>query len=390
MKTRASKFPTDHLLGLNFPPQRSSPTPDAAMSTLEERSLLLLEKLEAQETATEKLSRTLEQVKADAAESKKEVGQVKADAAESKKALEAKVEQQGQKIQQLEGEVKDLKETSSSSSPTTVARPSEDVQTGKFVRRWRIVFVVGALVPHAFVLASLKDGDMKLVAASKMFENFGFLCSVASAFGNPRNFGSRKEKLFIGLCSLSPAAYYAIQAYTLGLMGPLIVACGSALIQLPCFLGGAKLYSNLSDRKLGAAVTALFKSLPGFLIPMLYISAESLRCIMDSNVNTDPDDKVDEWGYIESCGNPSQPTWWVSAFLTISWFLTYYIPPMLPSDRTLTWDNVMNLDMGMIEGLQFLLFSTFSIEVRVCLGAKRQAEKARVLDIHVHARHFHM
>ena len=57
------------------------------MSTLEERFLLLSARLEAQESAAEKLSRTLEQVKAEAAESKKElkqeVEQVKAEAAES-------------------------------------------------------------------------------------------------------------------------------------------------------------------------------------------------------------------------------------------------------------------------------------------------------------------
>ncbi|GMH84543.1 hypothetical protein TrST_g1318 [Triparma strigata] len=154
------------------------------MSTLEERFLLLSEKLETQENATEKLSRTLEQVKAEAAESKKEVEQVKADAAESQKALETKVKQQGQTIRSQgqtiqsqgqkiesqgqtigrqgersscwEGEVEGLKETSSSSRSITAVGPSEDVQT--FVRSWRIVFGLGALVPHGFVLARLKTG----------------------------------------------------------------------------------------------------------------------------------------------------------------------------------------------------------------------------------------
>ena len=65
-----------------------------------------------------------------------------------------------------------------------------------------------------------------------------------------------------------------------------------ALILPPFYLGIVKLYSNLSDRKLGAAITAVFKSLPGVLIPMIYISAESLRCIMDST----PDAKMDGLG----------------------------------------------------------------------------------------------
>ena len=46
----------------------------------------------------EGLSRSLEHVKAEAAESKKEIEQIKADAAESKRALEAKVERQGEKV----------------------------------------------------------------------------------------------------------------------------------------------------------------------------------------------------------------------------------------------------------------------------------------------------
>ena len=122
-----------------------------------------------------------------------------------------------------------------------------------------------------------------------------------------------------------------------------------------------KLYSKLSDRKLGAAVTGLFRSLPGVLIPMLYISAESLRCIMESS----SDDKIDEKGNIERCGNPSQPTIWVSVFLTMSWFLTYVIPPLLTRVKILTWGDVMQLDMGRMEGLQFALFSTLSIEALV-------------------------
>ena len=327
------------------------------LPTLQEQLLTLTRQFQAQARATEKLTRTLEQVKAEAAE--------------SKKALETKVEQQGQtiksqgqtigeqgeQIELLKGEVRGLKETSSSSSSITAARPSEDVQTGKIVRMWKIVFVVGAMVPHGFALASLKYGDMRLVAASRMFEMFGSVCSIAAVCGNPRNFGSRNEKLFIGLCALSLAAYYAILAYALGSTPLFIRACVNALILPPCYLGAVKLYSKFSDRKLGAAITALFKSLPGALIPMLYISAESLRCIMDSTADV----KLDEDGNIKRCGNPSQPTWWVSVFLTASWGLTYVIPPLLPSDRTMTWSDVMNLNMGRIEGLQFILFSTFSI-----------------------------
>jgi len=144
-----------------------------------------------------------------------------------------------------------------------------EAKTGKFVMTWRVVFALGALVPHAFTLASLKDGDMRFIAGAKMFEHFGNVCILAAALGNPRNFGSRKEKLFIGLCSMTEPAYYATLAYAFGSADRLTWAFVWALVTPPCLLGTAKLYSNLSDRKLGAAVTALFKSLFGVLFPML-------------------------------------------------------------------------------------------------------------------------
>ena len=78
-----------------------------------------------------------------------------------------------------------------------------------------------------------------------------------------------------------------------------------------------------------------------------------------------PDAEVDRWGNIEQCGNPAAPSWWVSAFLTASWWLTYVLPSLLPSDKTLTWSDVMELNMGRVEGLLFTLFSTLSIEALV-------------------------
>ncbi|GMH90227.1 hypothetical protein TrST_g12950 [Triparma strigata] len=249
---------------------------------------------------------------------------------ESKERLSAKVEEQRLRIVTLEAQVSQL---------------SPPVQTGKVVRKWRVVFVLGSLVPHAFALASLKYGDKRFGAAARMFEMFGLVCSIAAAGGNSRNYGSWNEKLFIVVCSLSVAAYYAIRAYALSSLGYLITASGLTLLLPPIYLAANKLASKLSDRKLGAAATEGLKSLPGVLIPILYISSSSLRCIMDAS----PDDKIDEWGYIEGCENPSQPTYMVSAFLATSWTLTYIIPPLLPSHQTMTWSDVMELKMGTIE-----------------------------------------
>ncbi|GMH57721.1 hypothetical protein TL16_g02450 [Triparma laevis f. inornata] len=131
---------------------------------------------------------------------------------------------------------------------------------------------------------------------------------------------------------------------------------------VPSYLAIVKLYSKFSDRKLGAATTTIFKSPPGILGSLLYISASSMQCIMDSKY----DDDLDELGFIKRCQNPSFPTFLVSIFLAMSWCLTYLLPPLLPSDRTLTWSEVMKLNLGSrIEGLQFTLFCTLSMEALV-------------------------
>ncbi|GMH88227.1 hypothetical protein TrST_g10302 [Triparma strigata] len=126
----------------------------------------------------------------------------------------------------------------------------------------------------------------------------------------------------------------------------------------PSYFAVIKLYSRLSDLKLGAVITTGFKSLPSVLLPMLYISTASLRCIASI---ASPDIKIDNLGFVQSCRNPSQPTFMVSAFLFTSWALTYVVEPLLPGERTLTWSNVMKLEMKRAEALIFSLLSTLSV-----------------------------
>lgn len=51
--------------------------------------------------------------------------------------------------------------------------------------------------------------------------------------------------------------------------------------------------------------------------------------------------------------------------LFASWLLICLIPPVVPSNRTLTWSEVMKLKMGWVELLVFTLFCTFSVEALV-------------------------
>ena len=74
------------------------------MSTLEERFLLLTEKLEAQESVTEKLTRTLEQ----AMTKIEDQGQTIAAQGQTIEAQGQTIGEQGERIELLEGEVSGL------------------------------------------------------------------------------------------------------------------------------------------------------------------------------------------------------------------------------------------------------------------------------------------
>ena len=220
-----------------------------------------------------------------------------------------RIEAQGQTIAQLNAEIA---ATAAAATAAVAPTPETVVQTGDLARRWRLIFLLGALLPHSLAIGSLVSGDPRFHAASTSFAFVAFICSIVSAISNPRNIGSRNEKLCVGFCGLLPAAYVLIQAYLTGKATYYIVTCVAAPVGGLSYPAVVKLYSNLSDRKLGATVTALFKSIPSVLIPMLYISGESLRCI----INASADAKLAHFGLtVEGCENPSGPTFAVSGFL---------------------------------------------------------------------------
>jgi len=281
------------------------------------------------------------------------------------KEVKGKVVEQAGRIAELEGEVSRLKESNAESTAaggTPVQRPSGDVQvqTGDFAWIWRGVLFAGGLLEPGLISAGYLKGDNQLWFVGFVFQAFTWTCSLAAALGNPKNYGRKREKLFIGLCSLIPSLRYFVKAFIFtDPIGQIIHGLGTLMIWILGTFCVSKMYSKLSDRKLGAAVTALFKSLPGVLGSMLYVSAASLRCLMkyDSKVDEDFNDYYDE-----HCDNPTWPTYYVTMFLFTCWLLTNVIPPLLPGDRVLAWGDVMKLRMNMVEGLQFILFLTVSSE----------------------------
>ncbi|GMI12524.1 hypothetical protein TrLO_g12973 [Triparma laevis f. longispina] len=84
-------------------------------------------------------------------------------------------------------------------------------------------------------------------------------------------------------------------------------------------------------------------------------------------MNYSEDEEFDDyWDYHEKLSQILfTHTLYVSIFIAVSWALTYIIPPLLPSDRTLTWSDVMKFKMGRVEMLVFILFTALSVDALV-------------------------
>ena len=112
-----------------------------------------------------------------------------------------------------------------------------------------------------------------------------------------------------------------------------------------------KVVNGLSDEDLSKVLTRLFQSLPGVLVPILYISAAAMRCIMASS---------HEIPIIHECGNPMFPTLFVSVLLLLTWAVVYVLAPVTKYSHDFTWADLMMLRFNMMEGAQFTLFGILS------------------------------
>lgn len=220
----------------------------------------------------------------------------------------------------------------------------------------------GLLSPTLGVLGFMKQ-DEKLLWTARNFGNFSIVCTVLACTGNPRNFGSWKEKSFI---VTSFTTYCSGQfsygselsrlddkaAVKTGKMGMMMVAF-TMLVSLPALLHGVKLFSRFSDAKLSSSMLSMFQSVPSLLGSLLYVASTSFRCILQS------DEKLGS--VVEQCGNPIQPANVVSLYLFLAWLMGYFIGPMASDASKLSWKQVMELRMTKLQFTNGGLFSALSL-----------------------------
>jgi len=239
------------------------------------------------------------------------------------------------------------------------AKATEELML-KYASRWRGLLFVGGTISSAFAIYGYLKNDERWSWAAGTFWGFSIACLFGAMVGNPKNIHSWKEKFFIGICGilfgLGPffggLQFVTIQNHQptlylgwFGVVGGIIFM----IIFPPAFIGGLTILSNLSDNQVSKAIKTIFKSLPQIIGSTLFVSAASVRCLMKTNL---------ENPVLETCGNPTMPSIWVSVFLMVTWFLGYIIPPLLTGRKTMTWTDVMVIRMNKVEGTQFFLFGS--------------------------------
>jgi len=124
------------------------------------------------------------------------------------------------------------------------------------------------------------------------------------------------------------------------------------IIWPPLFYFAASSWNNLLNKDLSSALMTIFKSLPGVLSTILYISASSLRCI----IRVDENESV-----VQQCGNPIFPTFLITVLLAFIWLSVYVFFPIAKHKREYTWVDVLKLKFDRMEGIQFAHYGLLSV-----------------------------
>ncbi|GMH68258.1 hypothetical protein TrLO_g10150 [Triparma laevis f. longispina] len=300
---------------------------------------------------TESVSKQLAAMKILVEELRKDATEMKETMRAALKKAKSERDHQVSEIDSLTEKVNKIEETGSRAPRQTQPDP---VLIMKISRGWRFLLFLGGILSGALELFGHIYDDDKWFKISWIFLNFSRVCLFVTVLGNPRNFWNWNEKMFIvftGFCW--GAAEFSAGSW----LWATFVSVLASVSQLAL----VKLYSRLSDRRLGLAITNMFKSLPGILGSTLYVGSSALRCILNSN-SAEYVEKHGIQPIEKQCGNPLWPSFYVSCFLMVTWFITYYYNS-LPHTKTLSWDDVMLIRMEKVQGVQLVLFTILAIQV---------------------------
>ncbi|GMH60075.1 hypothetical protein TrST_g7694 [Triparma strigata] len=298
--------------------------------------------------------------RADTADARADTADARADKADARAdKADARADKSDAENADLKAKVEELIKANSTISTASPPSPEEELMTS-YSSRWRELLFIGGTISSAFAVYGYMKDDERWSWAGGTFYAFSAVCLIGAGAGNPQNIQSWKEKLFNGICGvliglsllfIGLKSITVVKHHATVYIGWFAIFLGVSymIIVPPAFTAINTLYSKLPARQLSNAVKPIFKSLPQILGSTLFISAASTRCLMKA----DPSNPI-----LKQCGNPTMPSIFVSLFLFFTWFLGYIIPPLISGRKTMTWADVMAIQMSKVEGTQFMLFGT--------------------------------
>ena len=150
----------------------------------------------------------------------------------------------------------------------------------------------------------------------------------------------------------------------------LIYNLSFGILSVPVCYKIATMWSALEDQELSVALTEMFKSLAVTFGSLLFLSATSMKCVRVAK----DDEAIDE-----ECGNHLIPTKYIGSLLSVTWALSSWFGPLLKKAKSVTWGDLMVLNMGKMEALLFGLFGLASATGWV-MFASLEEDRERLTD----------
>ncbi|GMH63363.1 hypothetical protein TrST_g1614 [Triparma strigata] len=233
---------------------------------------------------------------------------------------------------------------------------------------WRILLFLGGAFCCSISTIGYLTSDERWGWASSSFWPFSFVCLWGAALGNPRQ-RTLKNNAFSCLCAFLPGLSCFINGLTLREANSkfesehritvmlswfwIVIGLIFMILLPPAAYGILYKYSRLGDVDLSEAMKTLFQSVPQISIPILFVSSSSIRCVTRNGL---------EGPVIDHCGNPLIPSLVAALFLSLVFFLSYVISPLLPG-HFMSWNDLMRMRLRKREQVQIYLLGALGLLV---------------------------
>jgi hypothetical protein len=233
---------------------------------------------------------------------------------------------------------------------------------------WRVILVFGGMLASGFAVCGYLLESEQVAWATPMFWPLSFCCQFVAYLPNGvRNLKAWREKFVIGFCGLlvglSPFFFgltlmahedqhtSSFERFTAR------AGLGMGMVCMVIFplmnFGMASKYNALPEKKLLAALTEIWHSLPRVCGSLLYLSSSSLRCIMREGADT--------LSVPKRCANPIFPTMCIMVLLTNTWAIAYVKSPVNKAGHNTTFHDLVALRMPMARGAQLVAFGACGV-----------------------------